>query len=45
MSTFRFGKYTFSSYKEFQTVQNLAIANGSESVESFEAFLRVNYSK
>lgn len=35
----RFGKYRFNSIKEFQQLQNLAIANGVGTVEEFEKFL------
>ena len=40
----RFGKFRFNSFKEFQQLQNLAIANGVGTVEEFEKFLSVNCS-
>ena len=40
----RFGKYRFNSFKEFQQLQNLAIANGVGTVEEFEKFLSANCS-
>lgn len=41
---FKFGKYIFDSIKEFQDVQNLAIASGLETMQEFTEFLSVNYS-
>lgn len=41
---FKFGKYIFDSFKEFQDIQNLAIANGLETMKEFTEFLSVNYS-
>jgi len=38
----RFGKFRFDSFKEFQQLQNLAIANGVGTVEEFEKFLSAN---
>ena len=40
----RFGKFRFNSFKEFQQLQNLAIANGVGTVEEFEKFLSENCS-
>lgn len=36
----RLGKFVFSSFKEFQRLHNLAIANGVGTVEEFEKFLQ-----
>ena len=41
---FKFGKYVFESFKEFQDVQNLAITSGLETMKEFTEFLRANYS-
>ena len=41
---FKFGKYVFESFKEFQDVQNLAIASGLETMKEFTEFLSANYS-
>ena len=41
---FKFGKYIFNSFKEFQDVQNLAIASGLETMKEFTEFLSANYS-
>jgi hypothetical protein len=41
---FKFGKYIFNSFKEFQDVQNLAIASGLETMKEFTEFLGTNYS-
>ena len=38
----RFGKFRFNTFKEFQQLQNLAIANGVGTVEEFEKFLQTN---
>lgn len=38
----RFGKFRFNTFKEFQQLQNLAIANGVGTVEEFEKFLQAN---
>ena len=40
----KFGKYIFNSFKEFQDVQNLAIASGLETMKEFTEFLSANYS-
>ena len=40
----RFGKFRFNSFKEFQDIQNLAIAKGLRTGEEFEKFLQANYS-
>ena len=40
---FKFGKYIFNSFKEFQDVQNLAIASGLETMKEFTEFLSANY--
>ena len=40
----RFGKYRFNSIKEFQQLQNLAIANGVGTWEEFTKFLSANCS-
>lgn len=37
-------KYRFTSLKEFRAVQDLAMANGCETMGDFEAFLEANYS-
>ena len=41
---FKFGKYIFNSFKEFQDVQNLAIKSGLETMQEFTEFLSANYS-
>ncbi|WP_418179746.1 hypothetical protein ACNSOO_04590 [Aliarcobacter lanthieri] len=40
----KFGKYIFDSFKEFQAIQNLAIAKGLGTFLEFEKFLNENYS-
>lgn len=40
----RLGKYRFTNYKEFQHIQNLAIANGVGTIEELEKFLQANCS-
>lgn len=40
----RFGKFRFNSFKEFQQIQNLAIANGVGTIEELEKFLQSNCS-
>ena len=40
----RFGKFRFDSFKEFQQLQNLAIANDVRTLEEFEKFLSTNCS-
>ncbi len=45
MKAFRFGKFNFKSFKEFQDVQNLAIANGSKTPEDLEKFLSNYFNK
>lgn len=40
----KFGKFMFISFKEFQDIQNLAIAKGLRTGEEFEKFLKQNYS-
>ena len=39
---FKFGKYVFESFKEFQHIQNLAIEKGARTNEEFEKFLQAN---
>ena len=41
---FKFGKYVFESFKEFQQVLSLAAANGVGTGEKFFDFLSANYS-
>ncbi len=41
----KYGKYMFESFKEFQQVQNLAIANNVRTMKEFTEFLRANYSQ
>ena len=41
---FKFGKYIFNSFKEFQDVKNLSIASGLETIQEFTEFLSANYS-
>ena len=41
---FKFGKYVFESFKEFQQVLSLATANGVGTGEEFFDFLSANYS-
>ena len=40
----KFGKFRFESFKEFQTISNLAVTNGIGTSEEFEKFLKTNYS-
>ncbi len=40
----KFGKFLFDSFKEFQQIQSLAVANGAGTNEEFEKFLCENYS-
>lgn len=40
----KFGKYTFDSFEQFQSVSNLAIANGVETMLEFTKFLNQYYS-
>ena len=42
---FKIGKYKFKNIGEFKAVQNLAIANGSNSMEDFINFLDGYYTK
>ncbi len=42
---FKIGKYKFKDIEEFKTVQNLAIANGSNSMGDFINFLDGYYNK
>lgn len=41
---FRIGKHRFNNMEEFKAVQNLAIANSSNTYEEFEKFLDSYYS-
>lgn len=38
----RFGKFIFKSFKQFQEIQNLAIAKGLETADEFNKFLNEN---
>ncbi|OCL81816.1 hypothetical protein AAW29_01791 [Arcobacter porcinus] len=38
----KFGKYLFKSFEEFQSIQNLAMANGIRTMKEFTEFLRLN---
>lgn len=40
----RYGKFMFNSFKEFQQIQNLAVANGVGTSEELEKFLYANCS-
>ena len=40
----KFGKFMFKDFKEFQHIQNLAVANGVETPQELEKFLLDNYS-
>ncbi|OCL90584.1 hypothetical protein AAX25_01682 [Aliarcobacter thereius] len=40
----KFGKYLFKSFEEFQSIQNLAFANGIRTMKEFTEFLRLHCS-
>ncbi len=40
----RYGKFYFKDFKEFQQIQNLAVANGVGTAEELEKFLYANCS-
>jgi hypothetical protein len=40
----KYGKFRFDSFKEFQQIQSLAVANGVETPQELEKFLLENYS-
>lgn len=40
----KYGKFRFDSFKEFQQIQSLAVANGVGTNEELEKFLLDNYS-
>ncbi|MDZ7819808.1 MAG: hypothetical protein U5K55_14870 [Aliarcobacter sp.] len=42
---FKIGKYRFNNIEELKAVQNLAIANGLNSMEDFTNFLDGYYNK
>jgi hypothetical protein len=42
---FKFNGIEFESFKEFQSVQQLALANGLKSSEEFNKFLNENYNR
>jgi hypothetical protein len=39
-----FGKYRFSSFAEYKTIQDLAVADGFITAKEFNDFLETNYS-
>lgn len=41
----KFGKYSFKNMAEFNSVSNLAIANGVRTLDEFDKFLSLYYIK